>query len=292
MKLFESSNKFVSPKITLLTAVISVSFASIFVRLSNSSPLTISFYRMFFSTLIFLPIIPKFRSQISSLSKREWWKLISAGIFLGSHMFLWISSLEHTSVTSSVVIVTSHPLLVTLISSRILGEKADKEIYFGIIVALGGVTLMSLSDYSSNEWSLYGDLLAFLGMVMMGGYIIRGRQIRRKMHIIPYALTVYGISSLTLLSFSIFSESPVRTFAPREYLIFLALAIIPTIFGHTLYNWALKYVKARIVSISLLGEPIGASILAMIVLKEVPPLLTVLGGGITLLGIYISTKNE
>ncbi|MFP4005373.1 MAG: DMT family transporter [Candidatus Hadarchaeia archaeon] len=277
-------------KLAVPIAVVSVSFASIFVKLSESNPLTISLYRLLFSTLILLPLTPKFLSQFQSMSRREIVMLVSAGIFLGGHMFLWVSSLEYTSVTSSVVLVTSHPLVVTWVSSKFLGEKAGRSVYLGILIALVGVIIMSVSDYRTEKWGLFGDILAILGMLAMAGYIIRGRQVRQKLHIIPYAFSVYGISTIFLFGFSLFSTSPIRIFPAEEYLLFFALAIIPTIFGHTIYNWALKFVEAKIVSISLLGEPIGAGLLAFIILNEIPPSLTVIGGAITLLGIFISIK--
>lgn len=161
-----------------------------------------------------------------------------------------------------------------------------------IFIALFGIGIITLSDYRFKEWSLFGDLLAILGMIAVTGYIIRTKQMRRKMSVIPYVFTVYGFSTLFLGGSSIFFMTPIRVYPMQEYLLFLAMAIIPTIMGHTVYNWALKYVKTRIASVSLLGEPIGASLLALLILSEVPPMWTILGAGIALVGIYFCAKFE
>lgn len=268
-------------------AVFAVSFAAIFVRLSEAPPVAVAFYRMLFSTLILLALVPRYLDELRKIKKKEWFILITAGFFLAAHMAAWVSSLSYTSVASSVVLVTSHPLLVAWISARYLGERTSRQAYGGILIALGGIAIMALSDYRFSDWSLFGDFLALVGMVAVTGYIIRGRQMRRKLHVVPYAFAVYGISALFLAAFLLGLSSPLTIYPAREYALFLALALVPTMLGHTVYNWALKYIKARTVSVSLLGEPIVASLLALLLLDEIPPSLTIVGAAITLTGIFI-----
>ncbi len=277
-------------RFALPISIIAVSFAAIFVRFSESNPIAIAFHRMFFSTLILFPFVFLYLEEIRQISKRQWIILTGVGFLLGGHMAAWISSLEYTSVASSVVLVTSHPLLVSWLSGRYLGEKTSKEAYLGILVALGGISIMAFSDYQVSGWSLYGDFLAILGMVLVSGYIVKGRQMRKKLSVIPYVFVVYGFSSIFLGVLSIPLSGTFKIYPVREYLLFLSLAIIPTMFGHTLYNWALKFVKARTASISLLGEPIGSSILALILLNEVPPNRTIIGAIVALLGIYLCQR--
>ncbi|MGM0510672.1 MAG: DMT family transporter [Thermoplasmatota archaeon] len=280
------------PKFAIPVAVLAVSFAAIFIRLSNAHPISIAFYRMFFSTLILLLFVPNYMDEIKSLKKKDWLVLLSAGIFLAVHFASWISSLNYTSVASSVVLVTAHPLVVSWISGWHLDEKTSKRAYLAIIVALFGVFVMTYSDYSVTPTALFGDLLAIIGMFAVAAYIIRGREMRKGMSVVPYSFIVYGFSTIFLAIFSIGFSTSFKIYPPREYLLFIALALIPTMFGHTLYNWALKYVRAKVVSISLLGEPIGSSILAFFILSEVPPYLTIIGAAITLFGIYLSVKYD
>lgn len=281
----ESSEKLAS-RFVLPLSILAVSFAAIFVRFSEANPIAIAFYRMFFSTLILLPFVPIYFQEFKNISRKQLITLILLGFFLAAHMAAWISSLEYTTVASSVVIVTSHPLIVSWLSSRYLNEKTTKKAYLGIIIALAGISLMAFSDYQFSEWGLLGDSLAFIAMILVSGYIIKGREMRKKISILPYVFTVYGFSTVFLAIFSFPVSGTFQIFAAREYMIFLALAIIPTMLGHTLYNWSLKFVNARIASISLIGEPIGSSVLAFLILQEVPPNLTIVGAAIALVGIY------
>jgi len=275
---------------SLPLAIIGASFAAIFIRFSNVHPIAVAFYRMLFSSLILLVFIPSYLEEIKSLSKREWVIIITTGFFLAVHFAAWVSSLEYTTVASSVILVSAHPLLVAWIAGWYLEEKAPPKIYVGIGIALVGVFLMVYSDYSMSEWALFGDILAILGMLAMAVYILRGRKVRQEMSLVTYAFLVYLTSTVFLGFFSVGFSTSFNIYPIREYIIFIALAIIPTMFGHTLYNWALRYVKARLVSISLLGEPIGSSLLAFLLLDEIPPRLSILGGIITLFGIYLCTK--
>ncbi len=273
-------------------AVISVSFAAIFIRWSDSHPITVAFYRMFFSSLVLLLFIPPYIPQIKRFERKEWFTLITTGLFLAVHFAAWISSLNYTSVVSSSVLVTAHPIVVAWISSWYLGEKTSSKAYIGIVIGLLGVAVMTLSNYRISGWALFGDMLAIAGMFAFAGYLLRGRKLRQDMDVIPYSFLVYLFSTLFLGIFSIPFSASFSIYPMEEYILFFALALIPTIFGHTLFNWTLKHVKARVVSVSLLGEPIGASILAFLLLKEMPPELTLFGGAITLFGIYMCSKYE
>jgi len=272
--------------------IIAVSFGSIFIRLSNAHPISIAFHRLFFSTLILSFFIPKYIPEIKKISKNRWIALLSTGFLLAVHFAAWVYSLSYTTVASSVVLVTAHPLIVAWISHWYLGEKTGKKAYLAILLALFGIVIMTSSNYRVSEAALFGDILAIIGMLGVAGYIIRGREIRRDMSVVPYAFLVYLFTTIFLGFFSIGFSTTFRIYPRREYILFLLMALIPHTLGHTLYNWALKYIKARIVSVSLLGEPVGASILAFFILNEVPPHLTILGASITLIGIYLCSKYK
>ncbi len=279
-------------KLSIPVAMISVSFAAIFVRLSVSGPLSIAMYRMLFATMLLAPVFITRRDEILSLDRKQSMILISTGFFLALHFAAWITSLSYTSVVSSVVLVSSHPLIVTWISSKYLGEKSSREAYYAIFLALGGIIIMAFSNYQAQGWSILGDILAIIGMLAFAGYIIRGRQMRKNISTVVYSTVVYGTASIFLFLIMLPFTSPFTVYPRREYLLFFLLALIPTIFGHTLYNWALKFVRARNVSTSLLAEPVGASLLALVILYEVPPLLTVLGASVTLAGVYWCSKSK
>ncbi|MEF8874004.1 MAG: DMT family transporter [Candidatus Thermoplasmatota archaeon] len=279
-------------RIVIPLGIISVSFAAIFIRLSDSHPIAVAFYRMFFSAALLLIFMPPYIGSLKKVSKREWITLITTGLLLAVHFASWIASLDYTSVASSAILVSTHPLLVAWISSWYLKERTSLKAYAGIGIALVGVAVMTFSNYRMSGRAFFGDLLAIIGMFALAGYILRGRKIRQNMSVIPYAFVVYLFSSIFLALFSIPFSTTFAIYPGREYLLFFALALIPTVAGHTLFNWGLKHVKARIISVSFLGEPMGASILAFLILKEVPPRLTIFGGMIALTGIYVCTRFE
>lgn len=201
-------------------------------------------------------------------------------------------SLSFTSVASSVIFVHVDLIFVAAISHFVFKERISRETLLGIGVAFASATIIAVGDSGLGEVSLYGDLLALVGSVMLGLYILNGRRIRQSHDLISYVTPVYATSAVVLVLGSLATETMLAPFPPREYLLFLAIAVVPMIFGHTVYNWALRYVEASIVFISLLGEPMGATILAYIFLNEAPSILTLLGGAITLVGIYQCVRGR
>lgn len=277
-----------SPNLAMVLSIAAVSTASIMIRVSHAPPLAIAAYRMIFSTLMLLPwfIQSKGARKVAETGKTGILKLAAVGLVLAVHFASWITSINMTSVASSVVFVHIDPVFVALVSHFLLGERITTRTALGIAVALAGATLIALGDFGL-ELNLLGDALALIGGLMLGIYILAGRQLRQNLDLVSYVTPVYATSALVLVAASLFYGVPLAGYAPREYVIFFAIALVPMIFGHTVYNWALRYVTAPVVSISLLGEPVGASILAYLILSEVPGTKVILGGIITLVGILI-----
>ncbi len=214
--------------------------------------------------------------------------MIAIGAILAIHFATWITSLSQTSVASSVILVTSHPLFVAIISHYVLKERLKRRGYLGIVIAFCGIIVLSIGDYNIGGQNFRGDVLAIIGSIAAGTYILGGRKARRSVPLLPYVFIVYSICTLFLLAACIFISQPIYPLPPREYVLFILMALIPTFLGHTMYNWVLKFVKAQLISVSLLGEPIGASILAFVLLSEPAPYFTILGGCLILPGIYLA----
>ncbi len=279
--------------VAIVVAVVGVSFASIFIRWSESPALVKATYRMGLASLILLPVaIGRFWGEIRNLSTREVLTMAGVGVALAIHFATWIRSLDFTSVTSSVILVNGHPILVALASHYLMGERVPRLAAFGILLGLSGVLIIALGD-ADEAGGLLGDLLALAGGSMTAVYILSGRRIRQRVSLIPYVFVVYSASAvvltLTTLTFGV-SLVPAQELQ-RELLLFLGLALVSTILGHTLYNWSLRYVKAPIVSTSLLGEPVGASLLAILFLAEIPSLTDVAGGALAMVGIYLAARG-
>ncbi|HKZ63640.1 MAG TPA: DMT family transporter [Thermoplasmata archaeon] len=292
-----------APQAAILAAIVGVSFASVFIRWSfdlGASALVIAVYRLGFATLLLAPLLltPAGR-QIRTLAARDYGLMAVVGFALAAHFATWILSLQLVDVATSVVLVTSHPLLVALVSHVLFRERVTRGMAVGIGLGLVGVGMIAAAQFGQGTNTLLGSALAFLGGIAAGAYILAGRRLRQRVDLVPYATTVYAFCVLFLLLFSALAATPVvvtQNFAPLMGVLLL-MAVVSQIGGHTLYNFALRHVNATVVSTSLLGEPVGASILAFLLLGEVPGCvggacpatgLVVLGSALALFGIYLT----
>jgi drug/metabolite transporter (DMT)-like permease len=276
--------------LAIAIAMVSISFASIFIKWSESPPFLIAAYRLALSCAILLPYLvwTGGLSEIRNFSRNEVGLIVLSGVALSFHFGLWIVSLSLTLVSTSVILVTSHPIFVAGVSHFLLKENVKKLAAVGIVIAFSGVAVISISDYRTGTGTLLGDLMAFVGGICAGIYFLSGRIARQKLSVAPYAFSVYGLSSIILFGAAAIAGDEILVSDSRELTLFLLMAIVPTIFGHTMFNYALKKVPAHIVSTSVLGEPVGASLLAYLLLPgEVPSVWIVLGGALVVGGLYI-----
>ena len=252
--------------------------------------------------LVLLPwTLFRYWADLCRLQRRDWLLTLTAGIFLAAHFGTWISSLAFTNVTSSVVLVQTSPLFVMLLSPLVLGEKPTRRALIGLLLALLGSLAIATSDSCSlplqlrclqmlsiNDSALKGDFLALLGAITGALYMMLGRSARKTIALIPYITVVYGVSSIVLLVAAIISRLPLTGFSPNVYLWFILLALFPQLLAHSSYNWALKYLPATTVSLSLLGEPVSAAILAYVLLQEGLPPLRWIGAIVVVAGISLA----
>ncbi|MEE9224176.1 MAG: DMT family transporter [Thermoplasmata archaeon] len=282
-----------SPKGAIVVAVVSISFASIFIKWSQAPALAIATYRLLFATLILLiPTLAFQRQELFALTRKECVVLALVGVALAFHFGFWISSLKYTTVANSVILVSTHPILIAVVSHYYLKERISMAAGAGVGIALAGMIIIGFSDFAVSQESVYGDLLALIGMFALAAYILSGRRIRQKTSVLPYVTVVYGVATMALFMSCFIFNVPLLPYPVEEWVLFLALAIIPMILGHTVYNWTLRYVTALVVSMSILGEPILSAILAYILLSEVPTNWVILGGILILVGIYLVASRS
>jgi drug/metabolite transporter (DMT)-like permease len=279
-------------RIAVVVAIVSVGTAAVMIRYADSGPLTVAFYRMVFSTLFLVPWVLLYdREQIARLSSRDWLRLACVGLVLAAHFSLWITSVSeatelHTTVANSAVLVTTHPLFVALIAAVYLKERPSHVALLGGALALAGVAVMFYGDYGGGGF--VGDVLAVGGAVAAGIYLIAGRSERRSLSTGTYCIVVYGFAALFLMPLAFF-ESGLEPASGNDWFVFILMAAVPGILGHTLYNYALGKVSAFFVSTTLLGEPIISTVLAWWLLSEMPSEWAYLGAPLVLAGILMAS---
>ncbi|MGD0816790.1 MAG: DMT family transporter [Methanomassiliicoccales archaeon] len=279
-----------APYIGVAVAVFSVSFASIFIRWSDVPPVVIAAYRMLFAALMLLPFAIVHReAQFKYLDRSTFSWLLVIGLVLALHFATWITSLGMTSVASSTLLVTAHPLLVGVVSILFFKESG-KWTALGVTIGFAGVVFISLLSQGDGSWD--GNFMALLGGVFAGIYILSGRRMRKKVNLIAYAFIIYLSAAAFLFLAAIVLDQPIWPYPMQEFILFLLLAGVSTILGHTVYNWSLKYVTAPLVSASLLGEPILASVLALFILGEIPSYYIIPGGALILIGVLFVLYDE
>ncbi|MGM0397633.1 MAG: DMT family transporter [Halobacteriota archaeon] len=275
-------------------AIVAVSTSAILVRLSEAPSLVKAFYRVLFTTAFILPFAGRYRDAFGRIGRRDLVFAVVSGIALAVHFAAWFESLEWTSVAASVTLVQVQPIFVAVGAWALLDEHLNARMVGGILVALVGAAILSgaglLGEGVVGANPLYGNLLAIVGAIMAAGYVLAGRSLRQRLPLVPYVLVVYSVAAVALFGFVVSEGAALSGYPPREWVLFVAMAVGPGLLGHTLINWALKYVESSVISVSLLGEPVGSAILALFIFTEIPGTATVVGGSIVLLGIFVTAR--
>ncbi|WP_411963635.1 DMT family transporter [Haloferax sp. YSMS24] len=283
----------ISPLGGLSIAILAVSTSAILVRWSAAPSLVKAFYRVLFTVCLLAPVaFVRHRDAFEKISRRDLVAASGAGVALAAHFASWFESLNHTTVAASVTLVQAQPLFVVVGAWAFLDERVSRRTTLGIGVALAGMVVMSLSDLvtaSGAPRPLLGNALAIVGAVTAAAYVLTGRSVRSRVALVPYVVVVYSVCAVVLLTVTVARGDPLSGYPAREWLLFLGMAIGPGIFGHTVINWALAHLESSVVSVSLLGEPVGSTILALFLLGEIPTLPTVVGGAVVLAGIYVTS---
>jgi len=299
-----------SPLLAIGLGILAVSTASIFIRYAQAEApsLVIAAYRLSIASLALVPVaIARRKGELGSLRKQEIGLALFSGMFLALHFATWITSLEYTSVASSVVFVTTTPLWVALLAPFILKEPIGRQVIYGMGLALIGGIVVGVSDSCAWQagrlmcpaWrdffagqAFLGDLLALVGAVAASFYVIIGRRLRARVSLVSYVTLVYGMAAVVLVALMLLAGHSPFGYPAQVYLWFVLLALVPQLLGHSTFNWALGYLSAAYVSITLLGEPIGSTLLAYLLLGEVPTTFKVFGAILILAGIYLASLSE
>ena len=282
----------INPKLVVLIGALGVSISPILIKLSNSEALTIAFYRLLFTILLLTPfIIVKNKNEILSLPKKTIKRIAFSGFFLGIHFSFWIISLKYTSVASATVLVNTSPIILLLLTYFILKEKTNKNQIIAIFFAFIGSIILAYGDFFNGSNAILGDVFAILGALFVSIYLLIGNKVRQDVSMGTYTYLTYLFATITIFILNLFLKHSLVISNKSEYLLFLAMAIFPTLLGHSLFSWSLKYVKPTLISMAILAEPIIASIIAIFIFYEVPTINQILGAVIIISSIYYYTKK-
>lgn len=281
------NDKRMKPYLTLLVGVVAMSFASVFIRLAEAPPLVIAAYRLTIAAVVLLPFAPfKWTRTWKQVSRRDVLLLLLVSFLLALHFALWISSLKQTTIASSVVLVTSNPIFVVILSYILFKEKLTKLMVAGMVLAMGGAALISFGDFAVTGTALLGDVLAVLAAVVWGIYLVTTRHLRAKIDFLSFVTFVYTAAAVFLLMAVVLGGYNLFGYSTQTYVMLALVALVPQLIGHSAANYALRFVPATIVSIAILGEPVGATLLGYFIIKEAPGLNEIAGGVLVLTGIF------
>ncbi len=284
----EARGRFALPAVGV--GVLAVSSAAILIRVSGAPALGIAFWRCVLGVVFLLPVAVVRRERLPV--GRPLVVLVVSGVALGAHFGFWISSLGYTSVAASVMIVSTAPVFVALLAYLLFGEKTSPVSVAGILVALAG-TAMIAADRSVGSAALLGNALALAGAATVAVYVLIGRSQRTSgIGFLSYSVVVYSAAALALLPVAIIGGVQLWGYSGSTWFWLWAITLGPQILGHTVFNWALGYVEAAIVSGTILAEPVVAALLAWWILSEKPGLATAAGGVVVLVGLFLLLRGR
>ena len=281
-----------NPRIAIAIAAIAGATTAIFVKLIGNpfAPSIIATYRLLGAVLIMLPIILyKFKHEFSYFTKRDWLMLILSGCFLAGYFSSWFHALQYTSVLNTVFILMIYPAVIFVGNAIFSRERLS----FGALISIGiiifGTWMLLNSDINGLTQLRHGDLLTIVALFLFAGHYWTGQKSRRKVSLITYLFTVYGVATTGLIFMNLFihSDGFLVHLGTIEWLSLIGLAIIPTFLGVFVFNWVIKWARPITVSIGMLLEPIIATILAYVILGEVITVSQWIGVTVLFFGLYL-----
>jgi len=288
------------PFFVLGAGVVVVSFASILIRFAQAdgaASLTIAAVRLTLAAAVLAPFAwMRAGHELLGLGRRELGLCVLSGALLALHFWTWITSLENTSVASSTALVTTNPLWVGLASAIFLRERPGRAAILGIVLCLVGSLLIFAADArrapSHALAPMLGNAQALVGGVAASGYLLMGRAVRARVSLTAYIWLAYSSAALLLLALVAIMRVPVFALPEGAWLFMAALALGPQLIGHTSFNWALRRLTATFVAVAILGEPVGAALLAWLFFGERFSVLQLIGFVALLGGIFVAAREE
>jgi drug/metabolite transporter (DMT)-like permease len=273
--------------------VAAVSTAAVLIREADAPAMVIAASRVALASPPLLLLAGLRRDRVLPHDRHLLALTLLSGICLAVHFGLWVASVKQTSIVTSVVLVTTTPLFVGLLGGPLLGERPGRSIWLAIAVSAMGTALLVSEDLDAGGDTLTGDAFALLGAMFAAGYIMTGRRVLAASNAwLPYVTTSYSVAAVILLATALAAGETLGGYSGKTYALLVALAVVPQLIGHTSVNRSLGHLPAIVISIAVLGEPVGATILGAIFLSEEPTLLQLAGGLVVLVGVALGVRGD
>jgi len=290
------------PYAALVVGLFATSLSSIFIRLAQqqgAGSLVISMWRCGLAALVLTPfVLSRYRKELAKLEWREILLAVMSGVMLAAHFASWITSLEYTSILTSTTLVNTNPLMVAFLSPFLLRERLSRTTFLAILGAVEGGILISASGgtgaAAKQNAPLLGAGLALIGAAAVAGYFMIGRKLRASIPVMLYIWLTYGVAALTLLVVVLFSGQRITGLTDQAYFWMSLTGLVPQLIGHSLFNYALGFLSAALVSTTVLGEPIFSTILAILFISgtETPSAWQAFGSLMILTALFFASREE
>ena len=254
--------------------------------------LAIAFWRCFLGSVFTSPwVLIRRRRELISLDRRQWGLIAASGVLLGLHFATWIPSLRFTSVAASTALVATQPVWAALIA-RARGVHIPRLAWIGIGISLLGVLVLTGIDASADPRHLIGDALALIGAMLAAAYVSVGEVARRSVSTPTFTTGLYGMAALLLVIICLLFREPLTGFSLQDWVLILALTLGAQLLGHTLINKVLATTSATVVSLAILFEMPGATIIAAIALGQFPPIGLIPAVALMFAGIIMVIRSS
>ncbi|MEW9032576.1 MAG: DMT family transporter [Planifilum fimeticola] len=283
----------VAPVPALIVGIVAISFSAIFIKWSDAPASILGMYRLLLTVLLMAPFTGSaVRREVRKIKPGDAGLLFLSGLFLGLHFLFWIESLRYTSVASSMIVLSLEPVFVAIGAYAVFRERTGGAALLGMGMALAGTVLIGWGDIGFSKEAVYGDFLSLLGTLAVSVHMLIGQRLCAYIPSHVYSFLVFSTAALVLAVYNLAAGIGMTGYPAREWGIFLLLAVVPTVFGHLLFNSLLRVVGATTVSMSILGEPVGAILLAYLLLGEGITDYQAVGGALTLAGLAVFLRTK
>ncbi len=276
--------------LALLAGVLALGMSAIFVRWANAPGPVTALYRVFFATLALTPFfIQRCRKQCAVTRKTIIYPLLG-GIFTALDFSFWNTSLFYTSASNATLLGNTAPLWVALGAWLIFREKLPRNFWTGLLLALGGATLIMGTDFFIHPSIGFGDLLAVTSGIFYGSYYLATQRGREHFDSLSYVWLMGAFASLSLVFINLGMGNSLVAYSQQTWLTFVATALVSQLIGYLAVSYAMGHLPAAIIAPTMIAQPVVTTIIAIPLLGEIPLATQMLGGLIALTGIYLVNR--